>query len=390
MSDINQNKNAEDILTDDSLIEKMGDWESRDGDIQDKELELARLIWQTTKDGKAVFDPGEKDRIDERIINSINSSKRNARRVWIGSVAASMLLLLGLTFFLQQSNSSAIKDFALSASTNSNSVNTCLMLSGEKKIQIDSREARIEYGNNGRDVVINTQQKESQSLVASGTAFNTVVVPYGKRARIILSDSTSVWLNSGSKLVYPVTFRNEKREVYLDGEAMFEVKHDRNHPFYVLTRDLDVKVLGTVFNLCAYSDDNTVNTILESGSVELSYRYNFILGSSKEKMIPGMLAVYDPEKNSIEQSEVNTKNYTSWKDGYVILEKGTLGSIIKKLSRYYNMSIELDDQELAGDTFSGYLDLRNSATQVLEIIAEIVDIEFVQSANQIKISRKKV
>ena len=146
--------------------------------------------------------------------------------------------------------------------------------------------------------------------------------------------------------------------------------------------------MGTVFNISAYSDDNTASAVLESGSVELIYTGNTLFGKRKEMMVPGMLAVYNPSEKSIIQTTVNTKYFTSWKDGYVVLEKSPLGSIVKKLSRYYNITIEFDNPELASETFSGYLDLRNSAVQVLELISEIIDIEVFQGDDKIKISKK--
>ena len=106
-------------------------------------------------------------------------------------------------------------------------------------------------------------------------------------------------------------------------------------------------------------------------------------------MVPGMLAVYNPENNVLVQSKVSTKNYTSWKDGYVILEKCPLSDIIKRLSRYYNISIKLEDKELANETFSGHLDLRNSAVQVLDVIAEMENIQIIRTDNEIKIRKKQ-
>jgi ferric-dicitrate binding protein FerR (iron transport regulator) len=216
---------------------------------------------------------------------------------------------------------------------------------------------------------------------------NTVIVPYGKRAQITLSDNSKIWLNSGSKLIYPACFATNKREVYLEGEAIFEVSHNKKHPFIVITADLDVRVLGTVFNVSSYRDDQTTSTILESGSVELNYKSNSVFGRSKELMVPGMLAIYNPEQGNVEQSKVNTRHYTSWRDGYFIFEKQPLGGILKKISRYYNVSVRLSDEELGKETFSGNLDLKNSPDQVLKIIAELISAKVENIDNQIVITR---
>ena len=373
----NQNKKAEDILTDDSLIESLANANHKDGHLPKKELGLARRIFHAVHVNRKIICAEEKDLLDQRIISTINNSKQNKNLFWFGS-AAVLLLLVGLTVIFQWTNQSDIKDFASQIAVASDSEYTRLILSGNKEIQIETKESKIEYSETSNEIKINAQKKVEQQAETESLTFNTIIVPYGKRTQITLSDNSTVWLNSGSKLVYPVRFSEDKREVYLEGEAIFEVSHNQKYPFHVLTRDLEVKVLGTVFNISAYIDDNTINTILKSGAVELIYKSNSFLSQTKEKMIPGMLAVYDPAKRTMEQTNVNTNNYLSWKDGYIVVERKTLGYIAKKLSRYYNIPIKIDNLELANESFSGYLDLRNSATQVLEMIAEIVEIKIKQ------------
>jgi ferric-dicitrate binding protein FerR (iron transport regulator) len=146
-------------------------------------------------------------------------------------------------------------------------------------------------------------------------------------------------------------------------------------------------VLGTIFNISSYKDDQTINTILESGSVELNYKGHSLFSQTKETMVPGTLAVYDPKKGTVLQSKVNTEQYLSWRDGYFVFEQQPLGEILKKISRYYNVSIQMNDQELAKETFSGPLDLKNSPTQVLGVIAEIINVKIENIDNQIIITR---
>jgi ferric-dicitrate binding protein FerR (iron transport regulator) len=386
--DNNQKKRAEDILSDDSLSESLITGEIQQNEFQEEELFLADRIHQTVSDNRILFGADQKNLLDQKIIDSINRSKRNKNFAWVGS-AASLLVLIGLTIFFQLNSRSGISDFASTIQVKSDSDYTQLMLSGKQVIQIDAQESKIAYSGNGKVIKIDAQEKVEQPVEADVVSYNTVVVPYGKRTQITLSDSSTIWLNSGSKLVYPVHFADNKREVFLDGEAVFKVTPDKSHPFHVVTRDMEIKVLGTVFDLCAYSDDSTVNTVLERGSVELIYKQGSVFGPTKEKMVPGMLAAYDLADKTLIQKKVNTKDYTSWKDGYLIMEKNSLGSIAKKLSRYYNVSIEIESPELAGETFSGYLDLRNSATQVLSLISEMMDIELEQSDHLIKIRKKQ-
>lgn len=386
--DNNQKKRAEDILADDSLSESLINGEIQENEFQEEELFLADQIHKSVSSGRIVLGQDQKNLLDRRITDSINRSKRNKALGWVGAAAA-LLVMVGLTIFFQMESQSDISDFAATISAKADTDFTQLMLSGKKVIQIDAQESKIAYSSNGKEVKIDAQEKVEQSVEGEVASYNTVVVPYGKRSQVTLSDNSAIWLNSGSKLVYPVHFADNKREVFLDGEAIFEVTPDKDHPFHVVTSNMEIKVLGTVFDLCAYSDDSTVNTVLAHGSVELIYKRYLLLGLSREKMVPGMLAVYDLADKTIIQKNVNTKDYTSWKDGYLVMEKKSLGSIAKKLSRYYNVSIEIESPELAEETFSGYLDLRNSAVQVLALISEMMDIELVQSDRLIKIRKKQ-
>lgn len=386
--DNNQTKRAEDILSDDSLSESLINGEIQQNEFQEEELFLAERIHQTVSAKRIAFGQEQKNILDRRITDSITISKRNRTFAWIGS-AASILVIIGLTVFFQINNQSDISNFAATISVKPDTEYTQLMLSKEKIVQISAQESKIAYSGNGKQVNIEAQEKVEQAIDADVVSYNTVIVPYGKRTQITLSDNSTIWLNSGSKLVYPVRFADNKREVFLDGEAVFEVTPDKTQPFHVVTRDMEIKVLGTIFDLCAYSDDSTVNTVLERGSVELNYKRGSLFGSTKEKMVPGMLAVYDLADETLVQKNVNTKDYTSWRYGYLVMEKKSLGSIAKKLSRYYNVSIEIESPELADETFSGYLDLRNSATQVLSLISEMMAIELEQTDHLIKIKKKQ-
>jgi len=381
-------KRAEDILADDSLSEHLINGEISEDGIPAEELLFAENIRKALGAPKTPFNPDQKEFLGKSITDQINRSKKNKAIIRFSS-AATILLLIGVSVFFQLQNRSGIVQFASSLPAKPQSDFTQLMLPGEKVIQIETQESNIEYSASGEQINIDTQKQIEQTVESGNTAYNTVIVPYGKRTRITLSDNSTIWLNSGSKLVYPVCFDEDKREVFLEGEAIFEVSPDKAHPFHVISHNLEIKVLGTVFDLSAYADDSIINTVLEHGSVELIYKGTSMFGTSKEKMVPGMLAMYDPDSKSLVQKNVNTMDYTSWKDGYLNLDQKSLGSIVKKLSRYYNVSIEIEGQDLADETFTGHLDLRNTALQVLELIAETMDIELEQAGHQIKIRKRQ-
>lgn len=381
-----RDKKAEDILTDENWTGELMQKNGSEEQAKSREMELADQIAQAFTIKKAQLEPTEKAELGQRVSDSIETFKR--RKIIVRfSYAAVLILIVGISVLFRSYSDSDIRSFALKNNFGPVSGNTRLFLSGEKEVQINSNESKIEYQTDGNEIRIDAAQDIRQKVDNDEAVMNTVIVPYGKRAQITLSDNSRIWLNSGSKLIYPARFASEKREVYLEGEAVFEVSHNKKHPFIVITADLDVRVLGTVFNVSSYRDDQTTSTILESGSVELNYKSNSVFGRSKELMIPGMLAIYDPQKGNVSQSKVNTRHYTSWREGYFVFEKQPLGGILKKISRYYNVSVRLSDEELGKETFSGNLDLKNSPVQVLKIIAELINAKVENIDNQIVITR---
>lgn len=167
------------------------------------------------------------------------------------------------------------------------------------------------------------------------TKYNTVMVPYGQRTQITLYEGTRVWLNSGTKLIYPVVFGPNSREVIIDGEAYFMVAKDAKHPFVVSSGKLKVEVLGTHFDVCAYSDENEFSTTLEEGSVRV---YNTENGKYA-KMNPGEQVVLNRKTDSFKLLRVDTELYTSWKENLLKFDDATFEEVIKKMERWYDVRI---------------------------------------------------
>lgn len=366
-------KRTEDFLADENWAERA------------KDDDLAKDIVEVIATPNKTLTYTEKEELGHRIDRSILNYKRRNLLVRI-SAAAVLLVIIGISAVIFRPNDSAISVYARNVQQVEQSGNTRLILSGKKEVLIKSNDSKIAYVGSGNEIKVDTSVV-SQAVGDDEMVYNTVIVPYGKRTQITLSDNSSVWLNSGSKLVYPARFASDKREVYLEGEAIFEVSHNKQHPFHVLTHDVEVRVLGTVFDLSAYNDDKTTSTVLESGSVEMRENSGSLFGTSKVTMVPGTLAVYSQGGGEITQSKVDVKQYTSWREGYIACEKQSLGHILKKISRYYNVSIQVGDKSLEDETFTGNLDLRNSASQVLAIIAEFINIKIENTNNQILITR---
>ncbi len=375
---------AEDWLTEEQLLGEVKG--STSTTAQDGQLKIAVWFYRALQKGKQVLKPRQKKQLGDKIQQSIQSYRRKIflRRF---SVAASFLLFSGISYIYLSTRESAIQKFADNAIELPTDGTTQLYLAGEKSIAINSEDSEIDYSESGNVIEIDASKQIQQEVDSKELVLNTVVVPYGKRSKVKLSDNTSVWLNSGSKLIFPAKFEKSKREVYLQGEAIFDVTHDAKHPFHVHTDNLEVQVLGTLFNLSAYNDDVETSTVLVEGSVELSYQGTSLLGKTKSTIVPGTLASYSAQGSSLKQENVDTHIYTSWREGYLIFRQQPLPDILKKVSRYYNVKIKMEDPVLAMETFSGNLDLKNSAVDLLEIVGEIIHASVEQQDDQIVITR---
>lgn len=316
--------------------------------------------------------------------STASPSKKVVRLRRFIQAAAAVIILLVVTrvVFFHLHSTPEIARFAENTAVDWNSGNTRLILQGDQVLTIDTDESKLDYAA-GNGIVVVDDKKTIQQKLNAQASFNTIIVPYGKRSKIILSDSTEVWLNSGSRLVYPPKFTGGNREVYLEGEALFDVRHHDDKPFLVLTDQVEVKVLGTRFNVTAYADNKMTQTLLERGSVEIHYNTGSLLKQSKVRITPGTLAAYNQDNKQMVQKQVNPELYTSWHDGYLIFREEKLSEIAKQLRRYYNVNIKLANESLAKETFSGKLDLKDEASKVFESIAFTSSLKIEKNNNQI-------
>jgi ferric-dicitrate binding protein FerR (iron transport regulator) len=192
-----------------------------------------------------------------------------------------------------------------------------------------------------------------------------VSTPFGAKTQFILPDGSSVWLNSGSSFSYPSRFEGE-RIVELSGEAYFKVEK-QNNPFKVKTAFGEVEVTGTEFNVKAYENE-TFLTTLESGSVVFTNKYG-----KQARMEPGMQVLFDSQNFRLRK--VDTRLFTSWKDGQLIFRDEPLQNIITQLERWYNVEIELRDNRIKNLKFNGTIEME-SFSEVLELIKVTTPIKY--------------
>lgn len=199
----------------------------------------------------------------------------------------------------------------------------------------------------------------------SAICFETVAQK-GSQAKIILPDSTVVWLNSGSSLKYNQSFGKKNREVILLGEGYFEVKKDKGKPFLVHSAELDVKVMGTVFNVKAYKEDNEVVVDLIEGSVEVSLPE--IKNSRLFKMKPNEKIVFNKQTKKIESSNTDASRSALWTTGKLCFVDATIEKITKDLERKYDVEIKIKNEQIKKEIFSGSLNLDLSLKDILSYI----------------------
>lgn len=190
----------------------------------------------------------------------------------------------------------------------------------------------------------------------------TVIVPAGQRAELLLTDGTKVWLNSRSKFKFPDRFQKDARKVELDGEGYFEVTHQEEVPFTVHTSKYDVKVLGTEFNVKAYNSKNQFEASLLKGSVEVSNMNK----SQVVRLRPDEQVISDGSQ--LIRSVILDKNYFRWKEGLLCLDDESIGGLIDKLELYYDVKIIVQQASLMKYHYSGKFRISDGVEHVLKVL----------------------
>ena len=197
-----------------------------------------------------------------------------------------------------------------------------------------------------------------------------IVSPHGARTKFQLPDGTQGWLNSGSKLKYTNTFLT-KRNIDLVGEAWFEVTHNTSKPFVVHTKVLDVQVLGTKFNVTAYPEENVTEVVLQEGKVNVN-GFNDLY---KVAMKPDEKFTYDKNSQSGSIQEVKASQFSAWKDGLLVFRNEPLSEVLKRVSRWYNVEILLNDPELENLKYRATFQ-EEQVEEVIRLISLTVPIEY--------------
>ncbi|MCK0131323.1 FecR family protein [Flavobacteriaceae bacterium F08102] len=215
----------------------------------------------------------------------------------------------------------------------------------------------------------------SQTKIKPSTTYNYLTIPRGGQYHVILSDSTEVWLNSESKIKYPVSFENGKtRQVELIyGEAYFDVSASTKNngaKFKVIHKKQEVEVLGTEFNIKAYSDENKIFTTLIEGVVNVNN------GFDQKILEPNQQSIITDTSSKISVKTVNAKEVSSWKHGVFKFKDTSFKEILKVLSRWYNMDVVVVDKEIESELFTGTFGKEQNIEDILYLINKLTNIQY--------------
>jgi hypothetical protein len=361
-------------------------WEQIIGEHPDREKELNNAVFIIRSLLK------EEKKLDQESVISLweriqkdTISKKNTVSLYKWIAAASILLVMGIggliLYQLKFSETSGI-DYLSIAKVDSQDNEVKLIFADKSEEVLISKELEIKYNNKG-EIEVNSEKRLIQKLDGQKEGeeqLNQLVVPRGRRSNLILSDGTKLWLNSGSRAIFPTVFTKKEREIYIEGEAYLEVAHDAAKPFFVVTDKIHVKVLGTKFNVSAYHEDPAASVVLVEGCVQAT------VDSKNLTMKPNQLLTYEKNSGVTSLQETNVLTYVSWKDGWMYCDKEPMESIAAKLSRYYNIKIEFKDPSAKELTLTGKLDLKTQCTDVFTAISSTAPIAFDMQDDKIVIS----
>ncbi len=318
----------------------------------------------------------EKEELAAKVLHQVDLyRKRKGQRIFFISFLkyAAIIILSatigGLFVYLNSDRESAFQQFASQMiQVPASNQGPVLITSNGDNVDLKKSNSTVDYSQNGK-IVLNNDSMISAS-VDIPNVMNQLVIPYGNQSKIVLSDGTIVWLNAGSRLIYPTLFADKIREVFLVGEAFFEVSKNPEKPFVVKTSDLEIKVLGTKFNISAYAEDNVIQTVLKEGSVEIR-RSNAAYFEKGLVLKPNQMAFFNKTLKDTKVYEVDADYYMFWTQGLLSFDEIDFNRIVKKVERFYNISIRFSEATLGSIRISGKLDLKQNRREVLEYLEKV-------------------
>lgn len=327
---------------------------------------------------KEMYDAFNADKSWEKIhrVTGRKSSRMLYRVFWYAAIFALPLAVAASIFFVNKSKQENRPQYIVDAYFESHK--TMLELPGGVRIALDTAKNVTKELND-----FGVTMAEGQGLDYSGldsvmdakVEYHKVVVPRGGEYNLKLADGTRVWMFAESEIRFPTRFKGNKREVYLSGEAYFEVHHDPAHPFYVKTKSLDVKVLGTSFNVKAYNNMEVVETSLVEGMVSL-----------KDNVLrPNMQAVFHKNTGDFSYRKINGESYRLRKERVFVFDEERLDDILQEMARWYDFEIFYQNPEMAEKRFGFKLEKYEHVDTLLNILELTGEVRFVMKGKTLTV-----
>lgn len=363
-------------------LDQLSKWISVDGNSRIFD-DYVKIYYEVTT---AMNKPPDIEKIKKNLLRDIQKDRKRSRILSVQNYfkyAAVIVLFFGIGYFSWQSipeskptNILSPKDEPVTITLDNGT--TKIIKPGEISVLRDS-EGNI-IGKQNQTQLTYSKDVETEELV-----YNTLKVPYGKRFDVVLSDGTQVYLNAGTTLRYPINFsKGKKRNVFLTGEAYFEVAKDNAHPFIVSIGTMQIEVLGTAFNVSNYSEDNSMNTVLVEGSIVLYQKKDEDVLGGSTLLEPGFKAEWNKKNGNMSIEQVDTKMYTAWVEGKLVFRNTPFLRIRQSLERKYNVNIQNTNSDLDHQLYDATFDIE-TIEEVLESFKRSYEIEYYIKNNEIVI-----
>ncbi len=377
------------LLPDEALNKYWDDFIRENPDLNE-EIQRAIANLKTTVLNKNILSDSDRLELFNRIQSTIQGKGKGKKtkirhiiRYSVAACAAVALLIVGLNYFNFEKKlpKADNRELIIGNLLQSEDIQ---FISGEKSHEYQN-DIEVKIDEKGKAKVIQTKNNRQEQIEIADTAFNKLIVPYGKRSQLNLPDGTNVWLNSGSVLEFPTQFTGKNREIrLLSGEIYLEVAPEKNKSFIVQTSNFSVKVYGTKFNVSTY-DNSPHYVVLVEGNVGLQAA----VGTNEIKLSPKEQAIYS-EKGEFTKRIVDVEQFVCWKNGYLSFNKTPITEVLKQIGRYYNLSFNFDqDVNLQKRTCSGKIYLSDDIDNVMTTVALLSSTRYVKQNNQIYIFNKK-
>jgi Fe2+-dicitrate sensor, membrane component len=299
------------------------------------------------------------------------------------SIAAAVAILIVISFLGINGNDTTINyQSGICQIVNVDKSKDIHLILSDNRIVIVGDSSNLVYDKSGNVYVGAQKIFQNETGYKNKTSLNQLIVPNGKNLKVKFSDGTMACVNSGSHLIYPPVFKAKKREIYIDGEIYLKVTRNEKVPFYVKSDQMDVKVLGTCFNVSAYKNDDVQSVVLVIGSVSVNSKK-----AGTERMIkPSQMYGFQKKQNKIQVESVDVYNYICWQYGFLHFKSEKLSNVLIKLQRYYDIPIEFNASQTDNIRVSGKLDLKEDIKNVLKVIATTAPIKYRTQNNGLKIN----